>query len=66
VRGQFTYQGETYRLDVTDPVIEGKYLAGIDGEFEISQPVLCVSLSDPYEGYFYKLIAGVFYKERFA
>ena len=66
VRGAFTYRGTTYRLDVTDPVIECDYLARPDGEYQIARPVLCVSLGDPYEGYFYKLIASVLYQERFA
>ena len=64
VRGEFSYRGTTYRLDVTDPVIEGRYLPGHDGQYEIPQPVLCVSLSEPYEGFFYKLIASVLYQER--
>ena len=66
VRGEFSYRGTTYRLDVTDPIVESKYLAGQDGQYEIAQPVLCVSLSEPFEGHYYKLIAAVLYKERFA
>lgn len=64
VRGEFTYRGETYRMDVTDPVIERKYFSQADGQYEIHNPVLCVSLGDPYQGYFYKLIAGVLHAER--
>jgi hypothetical protein len=30
------------------------------------RPVLCISLGDPYQGDFYKLIAAVLYKERFS
>jgi hypothetical protein len=66
VRGEFTYRGTAYRLDVTDPVVEDKYLAEHDGQYDIAKAVLCVSLGDPFEGYSYKLIASVFYRERFA
>lgn len=65
VRGEFSYRGTTYRMDVTDPAIEQKYLGQTDGQYELTKPVLCVSLGDPYQGYFYKLLAGVLYAERF-
>lgn len=72
VQGEFAYNGTTYRMDVTDPVIERNYLAQADGHYEIMQPVLCVSLGDPHQAtgatqsYFYKLIAAVLYRERFS
>lgn len=72
VQGEFVYSGTTYRLDVTDPVIERNYLAQADGHYEIMHPVLCVSLGDPHQAtgatqsYFYKLIAAVLYRERFS
>lgn len=65
VRGEFSYRSTTYRMDVTDPAIERRYLSGADGRYEISKPVLCVSLGEPYQGYFYKLVAGVLHEERF-
>lgn len=65
VRGEFVYRGATYRMDVTDPVVERNFLARDDGQYDISSPVLCVSLGDPYQGYFYKLIAAVLFSERF-
>lgn len=65
VRGEFSYRGATYRMDVTDPSIERKYLGQADGQYDIAKPVLCVSLGDPYQGYFYKLVAGVLHAERF-
>jgi hypothetical protein len=65
VRGQFIYRGITYRMTITDPVMEQYYLHGDDGQYTISNPKLCVSLGDPYQGYFYKLIAAVLYRERF-
>jgi len=62
VRGRFTYGGEEYWLAVTDPGTESKYLAGPDGEFNVGNAMLCVSLGELYGGYAYKLIAGVFVK----
>src|SRR6266404_1906291 len=63
VRGRFTLDGEQYWLAVTDPVVERKYLAGSDGEFKVGQAILSISLGEPYGGYAYKLIAGVFLKQ---
>lgn len=64
VMGEFSYQGSMYRMDVTDPTIERKYLGRADGHYDIAKPVLCVSLGDSYQGYFYKLVAGILYAER--
>ena len=65
IRGEFVYRGTTYLMDVTDPVIERKFLAREDGQYDIPSPVLCISLGDPYQGNFYKLIASVLFSERF-
>lgn len=65
VCGEFVYREKTYRMDVTDPVVERDFLARDDGQYDISNPVLCVSLGDLYQGFFYKLIAAVLYAERF-
>lgn len=65
VRGEFIYGGISYRMDITDPVVERNYLNQADGQYDIRHPVLCISLGDPYQGYFYKLIAAVLDPERF-
>jgi hypothetical protein len=62
VRGLFTLNGAQYWLSVTDPVVERQYLAGKDGEFKVGHAILCISLGEPYGGYAYKLIAGLFVK----
>jgi hypothetical protein len=66
VRGEFVYKRATYRMDVTDPAVERSLLARDDGQYDISYPVLCISLGDPFQGYFYKLIAAVLSSERFS
>jgi hypothetical protein len=45
-----------YRLSVTDPTVESEYA---DGAHDIGRAILCISLGEPYEGYAYKLIAGM-------
>lgn len=66
VRARFRYNRHDYLLAVTDPYIERLYLAGKDGEYEISEGYLCVSLGDVYERdqCCYKLIAAVITPER--
>lgn len=61
VRGAFTYRGEGYRLAVTDPVIETRYISMPLGNYAVegSQPFLTVSISEPFEGFCYKLIAAI-------
>lgn len=60
VKGRFIYQNLEYILPITDPEIERSYLAMSNGEYELSSPIICVSLGDPFEGYYYKLIATIF------
>jgi hypothetical protein len=65
VRGEFQYNQLQYRMSITDPVIEGQYLAAKDGCYTVSRPTLCVSLGDAFQGFYYKLIAAVLYEGRF-
>ena len=59
VQGQFVHAGTDYRLWVTDPRLERKYLAKLDGTYEVGDSYLTVSLGEPYRGACYKLIAAV-------
>jgi hypothetical protein len=59
LRGFFTCGHNSYALSVTDPLVEARYLAGLDGWFGVGRALLCVSLGEPHQGYAYKLIAGV-------
>lgn len=59
VRGHFTLNKHEYRLSITDPLIERAYFKGQDGEFDVGEATLCISLGEPYQGHTYKLIAGM-------
>ena len=59
VRGQFSRNGVHHHLSITDPVMERRYFAGQNGSFQVGHAILCISLGEPYQGYAYKLIAGV-------
>jgi hypothetical protein len=58
-RARFKYKGVEYGLVITDP-IEDLYKKKSTGGYKISgKVVLCVSLGEPFEGWCYKLVAGV-------
>jgi hypothetical protein len=61
VRGAFTHKNTSYILSITDPVIEREYLKKADGEYDAGPATLCISLGDSFQGYAYKLIAGVIF-----
>ena len=61
VRGSFSYKNTHYILTITDPVIEREYLKKVDGEYDAGPATLCISLGDSFQGYAYKLIAGVIF-----
>lgn len=61
VRGSFSFNNALYMLSITDPVIEREYLKRADGEYDAGPATLCISLGDIWQGYAYKLIAGVFF-----
>lgn len=59
VRGHFALGRTQYRLVVTDPVWEQRYLAQPDGRYPIGACHLTISLGEPYRGGCYKLIAAI-------
>ena len=60
VRACFSLNREFYRVAITDPVVERRYLAREDGTYDVGEAVLCVSLGELYDGYAYKLVAAIF------
>ena len=59
VQGRFRFDGNDYALWITDPRIERLYLAQPDGDHDLGESYLTISLGEPYQGACYKLIAAV-------
>ena len=59
VQGRFSYAEKEYALRITDPSYERKYLSRQDGEYEIGESFLTISLGEPFKGDCYKLVATV-------
>jgi hypothetical protein len=59
LRSYFNYSGNEYALTITDPVIESQYLPRPEDTYPVGEALFCVSLGEPYNGYAYKLIAGI-------
>ncbi|MGJ5070816.1 dual OB domain-containing protein [Bradyrhizobium oligotrophicum] len=61
VRGAFKFRNVDYILMITDPVVEREYLKKTDGQYDAGPATLCISLGELFQGYAYKLIAGVIF-----
>lgn len=59
VRALITHNATQYKLTVTDPMIESRYLAQKDAEYKVDKAILCISLGELYQNYAYKLVAAV-------
>ena len=59
VQGRFQHYGVEYRLWVTDPGYERMHLARPDGDYEIGESFLTLSLGEAYNDACYKLIAAI-------
>jgi hypothetical protein len=64
VQGRFIHSGTEYRLWVTDPAYEREYLAKSDGEYEVGESYVTVSLGEPHDGAIYKLVAAIMERAR--
>ena len=64
VQGRFMYARNMYALWVTDPGYERRYLAKLDGDYQVGECFLTVSLGERYDGACYKLIASIITGER--
>jgi hypothetical protein len=59
VQAAFEWGGHSYRLIVTDPAIEKEYLGKGDGEHDLGNRFMTLSLGEPYKDMVYKLVATV-------
>jgi hypothetical protein len=69
VRASFEYQGQEYKLDLTDPEYERACLEKGAGVYCLKSVIACVSLSELYtsqngETFAYKLVASIITPER--
>lgn len=62
VQAQFQFTVNDYTLRVTDPRIEQTCLAKENGHYQLGECYLTISLSEPFKGNCYKLIAAVLEK----
>jgi len=62
VRSKFNFSGTEYWLPITDPVIENRFFHEEMGEYLIDRRdlYLTISIGEPYNGFCYKLVAGIF------
>lgn len=59
VQARFSHAESEYGIWVTDPVYEKHYLSKLDGNYEIGECYLTISLGEPYNGDCYKMAAAV-------
>ena len=59
VQGHFEHANQNYALWVTDPRYETKFLAKLDGDYQIGACFVTISLGEPFKGAMYKLIAAI-------
>ena len=65
VDGTFDFSGKRFRLSVTDPVYEREYYNRPEGQYELGECLLTISLGEPFAGFCYKLIAGIIERKRY-
>jgi hypothetical protein len=63
-RARFNIDGETYLLQITDPKAEAEYLGRGDGTYPVDDAIICLSLSEAWNGYVFKLVAAIFTQTR--
>lgn len=59
VQAHFVWQGEHYRLWVTDTVMESQYLPMPEAIYRLGECYLTISLGEPFRSACFKLIAAV-------
>lgn len=59
LRGGFRYNGVDYRLKITDVRVEKRSEGLSCDKYSVGERYLTISLGEPFEGYYYKLIAAI-------
>lgn len=62
VRSEFVFKEQAYLITVTDPLIKESFMKKKAGKYSLAadRVFVTVSLGEPFEGYCYKLAAGIF------
>ena len=60
VRAHFRLSGQDYILKVTDPLALVTYEEHGIGEYALNDAIFCISLSEVFQGYVFKLVATIF------
>ena len=63
IRMRFMYQGNEYDFPITDPVFRYEFCENQLLLKDIKEIYLCLSISIAWEGWHFKLIAGIFYEK---
>lgn len=64
IRACFTHRGAEYNLKVTDPVVCEQMRSAKPGKYPEGIALLCISVSEPFQGYVYRLVATVITSRR--
>ncbi len=61
ILSEFIHSGVKYRLSVTDPAVESRYMQMDIGRYPVenSENFLTISISEPFDGFCYKLAAAI-------
>lgn len=59
VRGKFSIGNVQFLLSITDPKVEEHYLTQGDGDYQLTAVALCISLSEVWNGFAFRLIASI-------
>ncbi len=59
LRGSFRYSTSDYSLRITDPEVEMRAAQLAYRDYTVGERCLTISLGEPFQGYTYKLIAGI-------
>lgn len=64
VRAKFTLRNARYWMSITDLEIEEKFLTQGDGEYQIGEAALCISLAEVWNGFAFRVVASVITPKR--
>lgn len=64
VRARFTLRNTQYSMSITDPEIEERFLTQGDGEYQIGEAALCISLAEVWNGFAFRVVASVITRNR--